>query len=90
VGLGALCLGAEGIVPYLYSAVVEGFLAAGESVDKLKFFTLHIACDDDHAATMYRIIDKELAKDPDAISDLHDGAAKLIQARAAFLDSLTD
>jgi pyrroloquinoline-quinone synthase len=61
LGLGALCLGAEGIVPYLYSVIVEAFLATGESLDKLGFFTLHIECDDDHSETMYRIIDKELA-----------------------------
>ncbi|MDD2760091.1 MAG: iron-containing redox enzyme family protein [Methylomonas sp.] len=89
-GLGALCLGAEGIVPYLYSAIVDGFLAVGESLDSLLFFTLHIECDDDHSETMYRIIDRELAINPDAIHELHHGAAKLIQARAAFLDGLSD
>lgn len=88
VGLGALCLGAEGVVPHIYSAIVDGFLAAGEPLENLRFFTLHIECDDDHADTMYRIIDKELAENPAAVADLHHGAERLIEARTAFFDSL--
>jgi pyrroloquinoline quinone (PQQ) biosynthesis protein C len=38
-GLGALCLGAEAIVPALYSAVVNGFHQHGIADDKLNFLT---------------------------------------------------
>jgi|GEM_PF-7063756 len=38
VGLGALCLGAEGIVPAVYSMIINGFLSIGESTENLEFF----------------------------------------------------
>ena len=89
VGLGALCLGAEGIVPYIYSIIVEGFLSIGEPMENLLFFTLHVKCDDEHSKTMFGIIDKELAKNPNGLIDLNYGACKLIQARIDFLNGLS-
>lgn len=89
VGLGALCLGAEGIVPHIYRQIVEGFLAVGESLSNLLFFTLHIECDDNHAATMYKIIDQDLQKHPAAEIDLNYGAEKLIRARIGFFEGLS-
>jgi pyrroloquinoline-quinone synthase len=89
VGLGALCLGAEGIVPYIYQLIVDGFLASGESLNKLHFFTLHIDCDDEHAETMNEIIDLQLQKTPSALLDLNYGAEKLIQARIGFFEGLS-
>jgi hypothetical protein len=35
IGLGALCLGAEAIVPELYGSIVQGFLSVGETLDNL-------------------------------------------------------
>ncbi|KVT70097.1 hypothetical protein WK56_19390 [Burkholderia ubonensis] len=55
-GLGALCLGAEAIVPTLYSAVMDGFRHHGIPDEDLDFFKIHIECDDGHAETMYRIL----------------------------------
>jgi pyrroloquinoline-quinone synthase len=89
VGLGALCLGAEGIVPFIYQRIVDGFLAVGEPLANLQFFTLHIDCDDDHAETMNEIIAWELQKSPSALLDLHYGADKMIQARIEFFDGLS-
>jgi len=89
VGLGALCLGAEGIVPYIYQLIVDGFLASGETLNKLHFFTLHIDCDDEHAETMNKIIDLQLQKTPSALLDLNYGAEKLIQARIGFFEGLS-
>jgi pyrroloquinoline-quinone synthase len=89
LGLGALCLGAEGIVPYLYQCVVDGFLSVGESREKLQFFTLHIECDDGHAETMNAIIARELQKSPSALLDLNYGAEKMIRARIGFFDGLS-
>lgn len=89
VALGALCLGAEGIVPFLYQRIVDGFLAIGEPLDKLQFFTLHIECDDGHAETMNEIIARQLEQRPSALLDLHYGAEKMIQARIAFFEGIT-
>jgi pyrroloquinoline quinone (PQQ) biosynthesis protein C len=89
VGLGALCLGAEAIVPYIYSIIVDGFLFIGESLENLEFFMLHIQCDDEHSETMLEIIAKELARNPNTKIDLYYGADKLIQARVDFFNGLT-
>jgi pyrroloquinoline-quinone synthase len=89
VALGALCLGAEMIVPFLYQRIVDGFLSIGESLDNLHFFTLHIECDDAHAETMSEIIAWKLQESPSDLLDLNYGAEKMIQARIAFFDGIT-
>jgi pyrroloquinoline quinone (PQQ) biosynthesis protein C len=89
VGLGALCLGAEELVPYMYQPIVDGFLALGESLKKLEFFTLHIECDEGHADAMYAIIDQKLQENPESLLDLNYGAEKLIQARIRFFEGLS-
>lgn len=88
VGLGALCLGAEGIVPTIYSMIINGFLTIGEPAENLEFFYLHVGCDDGHSQTMMQIIERELTKNPEAIIDLNYGANKLIQARVDFFNGL--
>jgi pyrroloquinoline quinone (PQQ) biosynthesis protein C len=90
VGLGALCLGAEAIVPHLYSTIVYGFDAIGEPRSRLSFFQIHIDGDDDHAVTMRRIILRELDRDPASRVDLDYGAARAIDARVRFFHALTE
>ena len=90
VGLGALCLGAEAIVPHLYSQVVEGFVACGERRENLSFFEIHIEGDDEHAVTMRRIILRELERNPESRVDLEYGAARAITARVAFFRALSE
>lgn len=85
VGLGALCLGAEAIVPHVYSQIVSGFLSVGESLDRLKFFTIHIEDDDEHAVTMRKIIDREISADPRRRQTLRESARKLLVARGQFM-----
>ena len=87
-GLGALCLGAEAIVPHLYSQLVAGFLAAGFEKEELYFFTLHIEGDDEHALTMKKIIDAEVARDPTALTRLRKAAQRAITRRTAFFEGL--
>jgi lysine 2,3-aminomutase len=88
VGLGALCLGAEGIVPTLYSRVVQGFVSKGIAIERLRFFTLHIEEDDDHAATMYDILERRISESP-INRDVAAHAGELaIHARLRFLDGI--
>jgi pyrroloquinoline-quinone synthase len=87
VGLGALCLGAEAIVPHLYSQIVQGFEAKGYTKKDLDFFYLHIACDDEHALTMKKIIDREM-HEPKKRSALEASAKRVIAARARFFQAL--
>jgi pyrroloquinoline-quinone synthase len=90
VGLGALCLGAEAIVPHLYSTIVAGFESAGEPRANLNFFLIHIEADDEHAETMRRIILREVERDPASAIDLEYGAARAIGARVAFFNAIAE
>lgn len=88
VGLGALCLGAEAIVPEVYGAILNGFAAAGEPEGNLEFFTIHVAADDEHALTMREIIVRELDHDRRTRIDLEYGAQRAISARVAFFEGI--
>lgn len=89
VGLGALCLGAEAIVPELYATILNGFEALHESAEHLEFFYLHIAGDDEHACAMREIIFRELSLDPRSRLDLEYGAARAIAARISFFEAIS-
>jgi pyrroloquinoline-quinone synthase len=68
---------------------VQGFVGHGVAVERLRFFTLHIEEDDDHAATMYDILARKIAESPanEGVA-LHAGELA-IHARLRFLDSLS-
>ncbi len=87
VGLGALCLGAEAIVPLLYKQIVHGFEAVGQPKETLDFFYLHIECDDEHAVTMKNIIERELTA-PEHREALRCAAARVIAARTRFFTAV--
>lgn len=89
VGLGAICLGAEAIVPHMYSMVIEGFEGIAEPSRHLEFFALHVSSDDQHAVTMRDIILRRLDADPRSRVDLECGAVRAIAARAAFFRALS-
>jgi len=89
MGLGALCLGAEAIVPHVYSQIMKGLLARGFPQTHLRFFPLHIDGDDDHALTMKAIIDRELRRNPESKSDLLKSAEECILRRVEFFDSIS-
>jgi pyrroloquinoline-quinone synthase len=89
VGLGALCLGAEAIVPHVYAQVFRGLRAAGLPEEHLTFFPLHIDGDDDHALTMKAIIDREVAKNPARKTGLLRAARAAIEKRRQFFLELT-
>jgi pyrroloquinoline quinone (PQQ) biosynthesis protein C len=84
IGLGALCLGAEAIVPHLYTQIVEGFRGIGVPDEQLEFFLIHIHCDDGHAITMKKIIERQLAGHPEDVAVLKRAARRVWQARARF------
>lgn len=89
-GLGALCLGGEALVPAVYAAVMRGFLGHGVPEDSLEFFSLHIHCDDDHAETMYGIIEALVERDPANRVRILAAGEVAIDARLRFLDALSE
>lgn len=89
IGLAAMCLGAEAIVPHVYSQVIRGFIANGELSSNLKFFHIHVGCDDEHAITMRNIINRELSRDRFQLSLLKMTAVRLLQARTLFFEGIS-
>jgi len=87
-GLAALCLGAEAIVPQLYSDIVTGFVEQGVPPQQLNFFTLHIECDDGHADTMLAILSRLIIAKPALFEVVRHAAFLTIQARIEFLDDM--
>jgi pyrroloquinoline-quinone synthase len=87
-GLGAMCLGAEGLVPAMYGRIIEGFRQRGIDLRRLEFFAIHIECDDDHAATMYEILARQAEQSPSCkIAALNAGEIA-VNARLRFFDAL--
>lgn len=87
-GLGALCLGAEAIVPTYYASIIAGFRSHGIGDAAIEFFSIHVEDDDDHAATMYTILARKIQESPanEAVA-IHAGELA-IHARLRFLDAL--
>ncbi|HVV87593.1 MAG TPA: iron-containing redox enzyme family protein [Kofleriaceae bacterium] len=64
--IAAICYASEGLAAALYSSLQVGIHGA-LPLDKesLMFFTVHIACDDGHAAALERVLDRALARPAD-------------------------
>jgi pyrroloquinoline-quinone synthase len=90
VGTGALCLGAEALVPAYYTDIVRGFVQCGVSEDRLGFFTLHITVDDGHATTLGEIMAAVANGNPASIAKMVAAGRDLVDARMAFLTSVED
>lgn len=87
-GLGALCLGAEGLVPSMYQDLVAGFRAQGVPDETLHFFHLHITCDDDHALTLNRLMVELIEEEPACLSRIVSAGGALVSARMKFFDDI--
>lgn len=87
-GLGALCLGAEGLVPAVYTRIIEGFRHHGVEARRLKFFAIHVECDDDHAATMYDILARQTEESPSCKITAFNSGDIAVGARLSFFDAL--
>ncbi|AWF79661.1 hypothetical protein BTJ40_01780 [Microbulbifer sp. A4B17] len=87
-GLGALCLGAEALVPDLYTDIVAGFRSCGVADKEMEFFLLHIECDDGHAETIRDIMVDIGSKDPSQLDIMLEAGRHLVEARLQFFDSI--
>lgn len=88
-GSAFLSLGTESIVPRMYLAFVEGLRLAGLRDDQLEFFHLHIACDDDHAETLERIM-LSYAQEPRWLDACKRAMTRALDLRHAFFERLVD
>ncbi|MBA2676029.1 iron-containing redox enzyme family protein [Ramlibacter sp.] len=87
-GLGALCLGAEAVVPDFYSHVIAGFRSRNYPDAALRFFAIHVDCDDGHATTMFEVIEQVMERSPDARAEVFGAADVAITARLRMLDAI--
>jgi pyrroloquinoline quinone (PQQ) biosynthesis protein C len=88
VGLAALGLGAEAIVPHVYSQIIRGFVLRGEPQENLEFFHIHVEGDDEHAVTMRKILEREIVADPTQRVVVRNAARRVITARTRFFDEI--
>ncbi len=86
--LGALCFGAEAIVPAMYTHITNAFLHHGVKEQQLAFFSLHIECDDSHAETMYKILAREFLQNPKAKVEAVNAGEIALNSRLRFFDAL--
>jgi pyrroloquinoline-quinone synthase len=87
-GLGALCLGAEALVPVIYADLITGFKACGVPEADLEFFSIHVECDDGHAETIAEIMVEISRKDQRQAQNIVDAGASLVSARLEFFSGI--
>jgi pyrroloquinoline-quinone synthase len=87
-GLGALCLGAEALVPVVYADLITGFKACGVPEADLEFFSIHVECDDGHAETIRDIMVEISCKDENQAKLIIDAGAALVSARLEFFSGI--
>jgi len=82
-----LALGTEGIVARLYGILVSGLEKAGVPREALKFFYLHMECDDEHAATLEEMT-LTYANEAGWAESVRRGALAALDLRLEFFDEL--
>lgn len=87
-GLGALCLGAEALVPPVYADVITAFEAHGVPARTLEFFRIHVECDDGHAETLRDIMVELASRDADNLPFMLGAGNALVDARMDFFSSI--
>jgi len=84
-GASMLSLGTEAIVARMYTIFRDAMLNAGFPKDDLLFFSIHIGCDDDHAATLEEMM-YSTHKQPGWFETCKRAADESLQLRAEFFD----
>ncbi len=90
IGTGAICLGAEALVPAIYTDIVKGFVNCGVKEDQLGFFTLHISVDDGHATELGAIMQSIAQGKPEEIASMVAAGRDLVDARLDFFTSVEE
>ena len=86
VGVGAIGIGTEFVVPPIYTYILEGIRQYTDLDERdYYFFTLHAQCDQAHAADL-RKISIDVAEDPGHREALRFGVFSALNLRKAFWD----
>jgi len=89
-GLGALCLGAEMLVPTIYGSLLTGFEGCGVPAETTAFFSEHVECDDGHAEVMWDIMLGIARRDPERVPYMIAAGESMVDARLAFFSSIEE
>ena len=84
-----LALGTEGIIARMYPIMRTGLVHAGIPESELEFFDSHVACDDEHAATLENLM-KSYARQPGWFDACATALNRALELRAEFFDNLFD
>lgn len=88
VGLAAMCLGAEAIVPLIYRPILQALEHKGYGEDATEFFKLHIEEDEDHALTMLAIMERLTQGDEQRRALAIDVGREVINRRVEMFDAI--
>jgi pyrroloquinoline quinone (PQQ) biosynthesis protein C len=87
-GLAAMGPGTEGIVPILYSRILEGIRNSGVvTASDYVFWTIHVHCDEGHARNILEAM-RPYAGHPSHQQLIWRGAMRALDARARWFDGL--
>jgi quercetin dioxygenase-like cupin family protein/pyrroloquinoline quinone (PQQ) biosynthesis protein C len=84
-----LAFGTEGIVSRLYTAFTAGLRQIGLDDEDMRFFLIHIACDDEHAATLADLT-ASYSDQPGWERMALDGTRAALDLRLQFFDAVYD
>jgi len=84
-----LALGTEGIVARMYEIMRTGLRCAGIPDAELEFFAIHIACDDEHAVTLEKLM-MSYADRPGWFEACAGALNRALDLRTEFFDNLFD
>ena len=87
-GLGAICLGAEALVPTLYADLIAGFTSCGVEAKDIEFFRIHVECDDGHAETLRDMMVDIADDDTDQVAIMLQTGRALADARFDFFSGI--
>jgi quercetin dioxygenase-like cupin family protein len=82
-----LALGTEATVGRLYGFFYEGLIRIGLTSSQLRFFSIHMACDDAHAETLVELM-RSYAGEPGWRLAVREGMRRALDLRLVFFDSL--
>jgi pyrroloquinoline quinone (PQQ) biosynthesis protein C len=87
--VGAIGLGTESIVKYIYKDIITAIEAhTSLSIEDYVFFPLHTEVDDEHGLILLDIAEKMASQSPEDERELRKGMLKALDLRAAYWDGM--
>lgn len=88
-GSAFLSLGTEAIIPRLYGYFCDGLLKAGIAEKDLRFFRIHMECDDQHAVTLMRLV-RSYSHEPSWLEQCKHAVNLALNIRHQFFEDVFD